>query len=125
MPELHVAIRPEGHLEQLGASFKGIDLRAEIGQVIKKLTLRVEGEAKKVTPLRTGFLKSSILHRIEPLRGHIRPYAHYAGYVHEGTKYMKGRPFMQWGLEKTMEMSQPEKDFKHIKYKLDKVTGDK
>ena len=61
----------------------------------------LERASKKRTPVDTGFLRAS--HRV--LTGAekviLRPFAPYAVYVHEGTRFMKSRPFLQWAVEDT------------------------
>lgn len=77
---------------------------------IKKMTMdaltksgyEVEREAKIETPVMTGRLRSSISLasslglRTEP-HVVISPHTNYAIYVHEGTRFMKARPFMTKG----------------------------
>jgi len=62
----------------------------------------VEGESKRITPVDTGRLRASIsLSSSLALRAEphvvISPHTNYAFYVHEGTRYMKARPFMTKG----------------------------
>ena len=79
---------------------------------IKKMTMDaltrsgylVEGASKRVTPVDTGRLRSSIslssslALRTEP-HVVISPHTDYANFVHFGTRYMKARPFMTQGYE--------------------------
>ncbi|HBI50266.1 MAG TPA: hypothetical protein DDY21_00230 [Candidatus Moranbacteria bacterium] len=79
---------------------------------IKKMTMdalmksgyQVERESKKETPVDTGRLRGSIsvagslALRAEP-HVVISPHTAYAQYVHEGTRFMKARPFMTRGYE--------------------------
>lgn len=51
-------------------------------------------------PVLTGTMKSSIRPTILPLTATIAPHVKYAIYVHEGTKFMTGRPFMEWAVER-------------------------
>jgi HK97 gp10 family phage protein len=64
----------------------------------------VEGASKRITPVDTGRLRSSIsLSSTLALRAEphvvVSPHTNYAIYVHEGTRRMKGRPFMTKGYE--------------------------
>lgn len=74
-----------------------------LSEAIKKSTLLVEGQSKIRTPVKTGFLRSSHTTRFEGggfnFKGIIEPTAKYAMFVHEGTRFMKGRPFLKQGLE--------------------------
>lgn len=56
----------------------------------------------KESPVDTGKLRQSIRFRkISNLVGVVEPESQYAIYVHEGTKYMRGNPFMDRGLDKS------------------------
>lgn len=72
----------------------------ELAVAIKKSALMIERESKKLTPVDTGRLRSSIVSDIRPMRATIAPHTDYAIFVHEGTRYMKSRPFMKEGVEK-------------------------
>ena len=73
---------------------------------LTKSGLVVETEAKKVTPVRTGTLRRSITHRVDPAAipkfAEVGTNLHYARYVHDGTRYMKGRPFLTQGAKAAM-----------------------
>lgn len=70
---------------------------------IKKATLLVESQSKMRTPVLTGFLRSSHTTSFTGsglnFSGVVEPTAKYAGFVHEGTKYMRGQPFLRRGAE--------------------------
>jgi len=74
-----------------------IHLKMALNTAIKKSAFIVEREAKKVTPVLTGRLRSSIFTIIEPLKATVQPRTNYAIFVHEGTNKMKARPFMVEG----------------------------
>ena len=46
-------------------------------------------------PLDTGLMRSSIITNIGALRAEIFPTVNYAIYVHEGTRFMRERPFLE------------------------------
>lgn len=71
----------------------------EFQKALAKAGLVVEIESKKVTPVDTGRLRASISTELKSLMAIISPHTNYALYVHEGTRYMKSRPFMKWGAE--------------------------
>lgn len=75
------------------------DLKNEIEKAMKKSVFKAEGEIKPITPVDTGRMRASIKHYLKPLEGEIFPTVDYAIYVHEGTKYMAARPFMEQGLK--------------------------
>lgn len=66
---------------------------------LRKAALLVERYSKQVTPVDTGRLRASIFTDIQPLIATIQPKTDYAIYVHEGTRYITGRPFMKQGVE--------------------------
>lgn len=91
----------------LQKKFRSIDIKEFLRKEIEKLGFLVEGEAKRVTPVDTGRLRSSIvpLTLITGLGVAIRPTVNYAYYVHEGKGSNKNygrRPFMDIGAEKAV-----------------------
>ncbi len=78
-------------------------------KLLKRMTITVEGEAKKhpPTPSDTSTMRRSITHRVEPTASHgvVGTFGRkgknvgYARYVHEGTSKMPARPFLKWALD--------------------------
>lgn len=68
-------------------------------QLLLKIVVLAEGKVKPHVPVRLGTLRRSITHRVERGRGFVGTSLDYAEPVHQGTKYMKGRPFLKEGLE--------------------------
>lgn len=66
------------------------------GQVVRKASFDVEGQAKNRVPVDTGALKNSISTEFEDggLTGIIAPHMEYAAYVEYGTKRMSAQPYM-------------------------------
>lgn len=85
--------------DKAGPDFLDIKLR-----LLKRMTITAEGAAKKVTPVDTGTLRRSITHRVEPTATHgvIGTNVEYARFVHDGTKYMRARPFLKQGIENSL-----------------------
>ena len=77
-------------------------LNSELTNAIKKSALLIEAESKPLTPVDTGRLRGSIKSDIKKLEAKIAPHVNYSVYVHQGTRYMKGRPFLKQGMEKAM-----------------------
>lgn len=65
-----------------------------IGNMVQKVALLVEREAKILAPVDTGRLRSSIGTDIHPLHATVEPHVNYAVFVHEGTRFISPRPFM-------------------------------
>ncbi len=62
---------------------------------IRKSAFVIEGHAKRRSPVDTGRLRGSISSDILPIRAVIAPHVNYAIFVHEGTRFMRSRPFMK------------------------------
>jgi HK97 gp10 family phage protein len=103
MPEIRVTFKPS--LGKLAGKFGNVKVQSFLQGKIRELAFLVEREAKQVTPVDTGRLRASIrvLPIIRPLEAIIQPHTEYAIYVHEGTRYMRGRPFMYWGAKSAAE----------------------
>ena len=71
----------------------------EFNKAIYKAGFKIQAESKKVTPVDTGRLRASISTDTGFLQAIISPHTDYAIYVHEGTRYMRKRPFMEKGLK--------------------------
>lgn len=91
-------------LRELMKNFKKSPLIVyrELNKAIKKIGFMVTMKAKDVTPVKTGALRASIRPSFRRLTAIIEPHINYALYVHEGTRYMKPRPFLKWGLENSV-----------------------
>lgn len=100
--EIKVQIKP--NVDQLVKRFEGFEqiLLQNLRDAIWGYALLVERGAKTFSPVDTGRMRSSIgvTFKIadKGLSATVAPHVDYAFYVHEGTRYMKGRPFMEWGL---------------------------
>lgn len=76
------------------------DLTKALSRAIEQGALLVEREAKKHVAggyfkHPTGRLMNSITSNIHPLKGEIGPTVNYAVFVHDGTRYIRARPFMK------------------------------
>lgn len=66
---------------------------------IKTAVFLVQGKSMVNTPVLTGRLRGSTYARFEPLRGEVGTNTTYDMFVHEGTKFMKGRPYLRMAVE--------------------------
>lgn len=96
-PSINITLNVKPSFEELGKRFKGIDLTKAIQQGIEEFAFVIERYAKISSPIDTGRLRSSIATDMGNLRARVAPHVKYALFVHDGTKYMKGRPFMKIG----------------------------
>lgn len=123
MPEVHITIK---NLPQIKAAFESAPRL--MGQGIKKAvtdsTFLIEGRSKKRTPVLTGFLRSS--HRTSfqgsglGFKGTVEPTAKYAGFVHEGTRFMRARPFLREAVQES-ELNIESLFVKEIQNVLDRI----
>jgi len=65
-----------------------------VNKAIARSLLKVERDSKLNTPVDTGYLRASHTTRLLNLKGEVEPMAKYAIYVHEGTRFMRPRPFL-------------------------------
>lgn len=85
---------------------KALDLiagaaRANLGKAVAKVARDIEGQAKAVVPVDTGFLKNSIQARpLGPLLWEVTVGAHYGVYVEFGTVRMAARPYLGPAVER-------------------------
>lgn len=69
----------------------------------EELLTDAEGFATSIVVVRTGYLRSTIGHRmLAPLEGELFAEADYAIFVEEGTRYMEARPFLRPAMENLM-----------------------
>ena len=103
-----ITIRIE-NINEIKSAFQKypIKMEREIGIAIKKSVFEVEREAKPITPVDTGRLRSSILvDTLTKTRATISPHTEYALTVHEGLGYGRNsrpRRFMKEGADKAMD----------------------
>ena len=97
MIEFKVNVTPS--LEKLAMSFMKGNVATFLASEINRLAASVERFSKQLTPVDSGRLRASI--HFDPVfllpRTVVSTDTDYAIFVHEGTKYMKARPFMQQG----------------------------
>lgn len=93
MPTINIQIKNIGDIRAAFAQAPSLMVK-EADTAIKQSVILVERESRLRTPVATGFLRASHQSRFQPLRAEIEPTAHYAIYVHEGTRKMRSRPFL-------------------------------
>lgn len=71
-----------------------LTMAKNLDEAIGRSIFKLKGESMRNTPVRTGRLRASHQTRFRPLFGELKPTAYYAIYVHDGTRYMKARPFL-------------------------------
>lgn len=93
MPEFSVQIK---NLPQIRAAFRKapVLMTRELNTAIRRSILTIEGKSKQNTPVDTGTLRASTRSIFSNLRGEVGTNVFYDVYVHEGTRYMRGRPYL-------------------------------
>ena len=95
-------------LEKLGilkSNLQHVDVKDEMATAVAKAAMLTERGGKKAITgperaIKTGALRSSIVvNRLTRDSAHIGPTMSYGIYVHEGTRFMRPRPFMTTGLK--------------------------
>lgn len=89
-----VSIKPD-----ISKMVKAMNLSTFMRAEVNRLAASVERYAKQLTPVDTGRLRASI--SFSPatlwLTSVVSTHTNYAIFVHEGTRYMRARPFMETG----------------------------
>jgi phage gpG-like protein len=66
---------------------------------IKKAAFLVQGRSMQNAPVLTGRLRASHFTHFMPLAATVGTNTNYDTFVHEGTKFMKGRPYLRMAVE--------------------------
>jgi HK97 gp10 family phage protein len=66
---------------------------------IKTAVFLIEGKMKPNIPVLTGRLRGSSYTKFAPLRGEVGTNTNYDRFVHDGTKFMKGRPYLKMAVD--------------------------
>ena len=94
---MSVTIKPSA--SSLAQAFMKQNVSSFLKKEVNRLAASVERYAKQLTPVKTGLLRGSI--SFTPvsitLQSIVSTHRDYAIYVHEGTMYMRSRPFMKYG----------------------------
>lgn len=77
----------------------GDEFRKALSEELDRVGGEMEAEAKRLVPVRTGYLRSTIYHRTEGLRMDFGAAASYALFVELGTRRMQPRPFIRPAFE--------------------------
>ena len=97
--QINISVKPS--FDQVAAAFGDVKAQNFLRDEVRKIALRVERFSKQLTPVDTGRLRSSIAVSwiISEIGAIVRPNTDYAYFVHEGTRYMRARPYMAQGAE--------------------------
>ena len=111
MTQINITINPSA--ATLAKAYGNAGIASFLAKEVERVTFKIVRFAKQVTPVKTGRLRSSIGGgsfkggsfpmgtgiTTKGIEGRIVTNVNYAFWVHEGTKFMRGRPFMEQGAE--------------------------
>lgn len=98
MPNIDIKIT---NLPQIKAAFNKAPavMRVNLNKAIKKSIFTIQRQSMINTPVLTGRLRASTASAFSDLRGEVGTHTNYDLYVHEGTRYMKARPYLREAVE--------------------------
>lgn len=98
MPSIAIKIT---NLPQIRAAFaKAPSLMARnLNLAIRKTVIAIEGDSRRNTPVLTGRLRASTYTQYGNLRGEVGTRTVYDIFVHEGTRYMRARPYLRMAVQ--------------------------
>lgn len=98
MAEVEIKIK---NLAQIKAAFNKSPLLMirELNKTIQTVVYKIGRGSRENTPVDTGRLRASHYERFGNLRGEVGTNTAYDIFVHEGTKFMKERPYLRRAVE--------------------------
>jgi HK97 gp10 family phage protein len=77
----------------------------ELNKAIRKVVLTIGAQSMRNTPVDTGRLRASTYESFGNLKGEVGTNTKYDIYVHEGTRYMKARPYLYNAVKSSSEVT--------------------
>lgn len=89
------------NLPQIRAAFAKAPhiIGPKLDRAIKTSVLLVGRRSRVLTPVDTGRLRASTRETFRPMYGEVGTFTNYDIFVHEGTRFMKARPYMRNAVE--------------------------
>ena len=78
----------------------------ELNTAIAKTLFNIQRHSMINTPVLTGRLRASTTTLMGNLRGEVGTHTNYDVFVHEGTKFMAGRPYLLNAVEETNQTTE-------------------
>lgn len=102
MPQVSIKIT---NLPEIRAAFsKAPQLMAkELDIAIRKTVLTIQGRSMANTPVLTGRLRASTSSQFGVLKGEVGTHTNYDIFVHDGTRFMKARPYLRDAVEESAQ----------------------
>ena len=84
---------------------KKVQIEEELNKAVERIAFLIEGEAKRICPVRTGRLRASI-HTGKIREGvyYVGTNVHYAPYVEFGTRKMAAQPYLRPAAKKVVNL---------------------
>lgn len=100
MADVQIKIK---NIAQIKAAFNRAPLlmSKELNIAIRKTVIGVQRRSLQNTPVDTGRLRASTYTQFMPLKGMVGTDTDYDIFVHEGTRFMKARPFLREAVEES------------------------
>lgn len=73
----------------------------ELNIAIRQAVLTIGRQSRQNTPVDTGRLRASTYEKFSNLKGEIGTNTEYDLFVHEGTRYMRARPYLRNAIQAT------------------------
>ena len=84
---------------------KKVQVGDDLNKAVERIALLIEGEAKRLCPVRTGRLRASIhTGKIEEGVYYVGTNVYYAPYVEFGTRKMAARPYLRPAAKKVVRL---------------------
>lgn len=80
----------------------------ELNTSIRRVVLQIGRESRMATPVDTGRLRASTYERFSNLKGEVGTNTDYDIFVHEGTRFMRGRPYLRNAVERNEQTTDRE-----------------
>lgn len=80
----------------------------ELNTSIRRVVLQIGRESRMATPVDSGRLRASTYERFGNLRGEVGTNTDYDIFVHEGTRFMRGRPYLRNSVERNEQTTDRE-----------------
>lgn len=91
------------NLPQIRAAFSKAPslMNSELNTAIKKSVFYIQGKSMVNTPVATGRLRASTRSLFSNLKGEVGTHTNYDIFVHEGTRFMKARPYLRTAVDES------------------------
>jgi HK97 gp10 family phage protein len=91
------------NLPQIRAAFGKAPrlMTTELNTAIKKTIFTIQGKSMRNTPVLTGRLRASTSSQFSNLRGEVGTHVNYDIFVHEGTRFMRARPYLRDAVQES------------------------